>query len=105
MAQTPERKVKDKVVALLKQYDAYFFSPPSNGYGRAGVPDIIACLHGRYIAIECKAGSNKPTLLQIRELDRTAKAGGVALIIRENNIDEVVVALQSIKDKHDANTK
>ena len=105
MAQTPERKVKDKVMALLNQYEAYSFSPPSNGYGRAGVPDIIACLHGRYIAIECKAGKNKPTLLQIRELDRTTKAGGVALIIRESNINEVATALQSIKEEHDRNTK
>jgi Holliday junction resolvase len=104
MAQTPERKVKDIVTALLKQYGAYFFSPPSNGFGRAGIPDIIGCLHGRYIAIECKAGKNKPTALQIRELNLTAKAGGVALIIREDNINEVVLALQLIKDEHD-NTK
>jgi Holliday junction resolvase len=104
MAHTPERKVKDKVVALLKQYDAYFFSPLSNGFGRSGIPDIIACLYGRYIAIECKAGDNKPTALQIRELGLITKAGGVALVIRENNINEVALALQSIKEEHD-NTK
>ena len=104
MAQTPERKVKDKVTALLKQYNAYFFSPPSNGFGRAGIPDIIGCLHGRYIAIECKAGKNKPTQLQLRELNLAAKAGGVALIIREDNISDVALALQTIKDEHD-NTK
>jgi len=101
MAQTPERKVKDKVTALLRQYGAYFFSPPSNGFGRAGIPDIIGCLHGRYIAIECKAGKNKPTALQLRELNLAAKAGGVALIIREDNISDVALALQSIKDEHD----
>ena len=101
MAQTPERKVKDKVTALLQQYGAYFFSPPSNGFGRAGIPDIIGCLHGRYIAIECKAGKNKPTALQLRELELTHRAGGVALIIHENNISDVALALQSIKDEHD----
>ena len=104
MAQTPERKVKDKVTALLKQYNAYFFSPPSNGFGRAGIPDIIGCLHGRYIAIECKAGNNKPTQLQLRELELTHRAGGVALIIHEHNISFLAIALQSIKDEHD-NTK
>ena len=104
MAQTPERKVKDKVTARLKQYGAYFFSPPSNGFGRAGIPDIIGCLHGRYIAIECKAGNNKPTQLQLRELELIHRAGGVALIIHENNISFLALALQSIKDEHD-NTK
>jgi len=34
---TPEAKVKKKVVAILKQHDAYFFYPVTGGYGRSGV--------------------------------------------------------------------
>lgn len=100
MASTPERKVKDKVVALLKQYGAYHFMPPSNGFGRAGIPDIIACFHGRFIAIECKAGKGKTTALQDRELERIDAAGGVALVIRETNIEAVETALQLIRKHH-----
>ena len=39
MAATPEKKVKDKVVKLLKQYGAYYFFPATFGMGRSGVPD------------------------------------------------------------------
>ena len=42
MALTPERKVKQQVVNLLKEYDVYYFFPAANGLGRAGIPDIIA---------------------------------------------------------------
>jgi Holliday junction resolvase len=94
MAQTPEKKVKDKVTAVLKEYGAYYFFPPSNGFGRAGIPDIIACLHGHFVAIECKAGSNKPTALQLRELQSIYLAGATALLIRETNIHEVQQHLQ-----------
>jgi Holliday junction resolvase len=86
---TPEAKVKKKVVAVLKQHDAYFFYPVTGGYGRSGVPDVIACHDGRFIAIECKAGKNKPTPLQEKNLSDIQAAGGVALVINEDNIDLV----------------
>jgi Holliday junction resolvase len=86
---TPEAKVKKKVVAVLKQHDAYFFYPVTGGYGRSGVPDIIACHDGRFIGIECKAGTNKPTPLQEKNLSDIQAAGGVALVINEDNIDLV----------------
>ena len=99
MASTPERKVKEKVVTVLKQYGAYYFFPATYGLGRAGIPDIIACRHGFFIAIECKAGKGTTTALQIRELDRIRRAGGIAMVINETNIDLVHENLTHIKDR------
>jgi len=89
MAATPEAKVKKKIVAILKEAGAYYFYPVTGGYGRSGVPDIIACYKGMFIGIECKAGNNKPTPLQNKNLKDIADAGGVAKVINENNIHEV----------------
>jgi hypothetical protein len=83
MAITPEGRVKAKVKALLDKYNIYYFMPTTGGYGRSGIPDIIACLRGRFLAIECKAGSNKPTALQERELDRIEESGGIAYVIND----------------------
>ena len=55
---TPEAKVKKKVVAILNDHGAYYFYPVTGGYGRSGVPDIVACHGGRFIGIECKANGN-----------------------------------------------
>ena len=52
MAATPEKKVKDKVVAILKRFGVYYFFPATHGYGRSGVPDIICCFKGFFLAIE-----------------------------------------------------
>jgi len=86
---TPEAKVKKKVVAILKKHEAYYFYPVTGGYGRSGVPDVIACHDGRFISIECKAGSNKPTPLQQKNLSDIQAAGGVALVVNEDNINAV----------------
>jgi len=88
MAKTPERAVKDKVVAQLKALGAYYFYPVTGGYGASGVPDIVACLKGRFIGIECKANGNKPTALQQMNLDQITAQGGIALVIDETNVGD-----------------
>jgi len=93
---TKEHKVKKKVTELLKQYEIYYFFPATHGYGRSGVPDIICCIRGYFLAIECKAGTNKPTALQLREIEQIQKAKGVAFVVNENNIDELHTTLKEI---------
>lgn len=86
---TPEGKVKKRVKAILDELKVYHFSPMQNGMGRAGIPDIVACHGGKFIGIECKAGDNKPTALQERELNRILNAGGEAYVINEENIEQL----------------
>ena len=76
---TPEAKVKKKVVAQLKDLGAYYFYPVTGGYGRSGVPDIVGCYDGKFFGIECKAGKNKPTPLQEKNLKEIRTAGGIDL--------------------------
>jgi Holliday junction resolvase len=89
VADTPEAKVKKKVVAQLKEMGAYYFYPVTGGYGGSGVPDIVGCYHGKFFGIECKAGKNKPTPLQQKNLDNITTAGGTALVVNEDNIGDV----------------
>lgn len=97
MAATPEKRVKDKVVAILKQEGAYYFFPATHGFGRSGVPDIVACVNGLFLAVECKAGKNKPTTLQVREIERIRKADGVAVVVNEENWDMLPELIRKLK--------
>jgi len=90
---TPEAKVKKQVVQQLKLLDAYYFYPVTGGYGRSGVPDIVGCYKGKFFAIECKAGTNKPTPLQYLNIEHIKQNGGVALVINEENVDSVYSTL------------
>tara|TARA_R110001583_G_scaffold342_2_gene3095 strand:+ start:504 stop:812 length:309 start_codon:yes stop_codon:yes gene_type:complete len=89
MAMTPEAKVKKKVVAQLKEMGAYYFYPVTGGYGFSGVPDIVGCHKGIFFGIECKAGSNKPTALQDKNLSDIKKQKGIAVVINEENMDDI----------------
>lgn len=73
---TPEGKVKKKVVELLKAYKIWYFFPANNGFGKAGIPDIIAIVDGVFVGIEVKADrTKKPTALQVKCGEEIRRAG------------------------------
>ena len=92
---TPEAKVKAKVVKILKTHGVYYFYPVTGGFGRSGIPDVICCVSGYFLAIECKAGKNKPTPLQEAEMQKIRDAGGVTLVVNETNIDDVELLIRT----------
>ena len=98
MAKTPEGEIKDQVRKVLDEMGAYYFFPAANGYGRTGIPDVIACVGGHFIGIECKAGSKQPTALQQRELDNIEKAEGTGILVNADNIDILKDILENRQD-------
>ena len=100
MSTTPETKVKMKVKRILDERGAYYFLPPSNGFGRAGIPDIIVCHCGYFLAIECKAGKGRTTTLQEREINRIRKSCGIALVVNETNYHDVVIHLTWMEEQY-----
>ena len=86
---TPEAKVKARVRKLLDELRIYYFFPATHGYGRSGVPDIIGCFMGLFVAIECKAGKGQLTGLQELELTKIKAAGGFTFVAREDNVEEL----------------
>ena len=98
---TPENKVKKRVTDILKSANAYYFYPVTGGFGRSGVPDIVACYRGKFLGIECKAGKNKPTDLQLKNLRDIEKSGGVSLVVNEGNVNDVSEALAFIERGED----
>ena len=83
---TPESKVKTKVNRILDMYpNGYRMTPTTGGYGKSGVPDIVACIEGKFIGIECKANGGKPTALQFKNLNAIVAAGGHAFVVDEQS--------------------
>jgi hypothetical protein len=95
MARTPEASVKAAVRKMLDRLCIYHFMPPGMGLGRSGIPDIIGCYQGRFIAIECKAGKGQLTALQAREIGSIKAAGGFVFVARENNLEELEERLRA----------
>ena len=91
-----EKCVKQQVVKMLKERHVYYFFPVAGAYTSIGVPDIVACIRGRFVGIECKAGNNRPTELQLRNLEDIRDNGGVALVVNENDLKALEQRLETL---------
>lgn len=92
MAQTPEGRVKAKIRSWLKAKGIYAFAPIGSAYGTHGIPDIICCVDGRFIGIECKApGKEKTTTCnQDQHIAAITASGGVAFVA--TSLEDVVAS-------------
>ena len=91
-----EKWVKQQVVKMLKERHVYYFFPVAGAYTSIAVPDIVACIKGRFVGIECKAGNNRPTELQLRNLEAIRDNGGVALVVNENDLEVLKQRLETL---------
>ena len=99
MAATPEKLVKNKIKVVLQDGGVYYAMPIGSGYGNAGVPDFLACVNGRFLAVEAKAGKGKTTALQDAHLEKIKTAGGVSMVVNELNLDQLKETIQWMKKK------
>ena len=91
-----ESWVKKKVVDHLKSLGVYYFFPVASGYMKSGVPDIVCCIKGKFVAIECKAGKNKTTAIQDKNINSIRLNEGIAMVINEDNLDFMKMVIHEI---------
>jgi len=97
MATTPEAKVKAKIKVILKEHGVYYAMPIGSVYGNSGVPDFLCCVNGHFFAIEAKAGKGVVTALQIKNMQQIIDANGLAMVVREDNLDKLEERIKLLK--------
>lgn len=91
---TKESTIQAGIIRHLKQAGAWYTKVHNAGYGRKGIPDILACYRGVMLAIEVKNEEGRPSQEQVIELNAIRDAGGVAIIAR--SWDEVHLVIDLI---------
>ena len=76
-----ESTVVSAVLKRLRTAGGLFEKQHGNAFTRIGTADIIGCLWGYYVAIECKRPGGKTSKAQDRFLDEVRRAGGFAYVV------------------------
>lgn len=76
-----EKTFETKVKNFLNTTGAYTLKWHGNAFSGAGIPDLIVCLKGKYVAVELKAHNGTVSDLQLYNLSKIAEAGGIAIIL------------------------
>ena len=89
-----EKTLQTKIIAYLKSLPACW-PVKVMVCNRNGCPDLLVCHHGRFVAMEVKTPSGRPTPLQEAQMDAICDAGGVAAVVR--SVDDVIAVLEGVQ--------
>ena len=88
-----EKRIENQIKSYLDSLNAYYLKVHGSMYQPAGTPDILACVNGRFIAIEVKREKGGVVSeLQKSKIRKINSAGGIAFVAR--NVDEVSTMLK-----------
>lgn len=96
MSKQPETLFKEKVQRRLKAEfgDTIWFKKTEAGAIR-GIPDLLICYKGRFVAWELKTEKGRADKLQVFNLSKIGECGGIAEIVRPSNLEEKIECLKS----------
>ena len=87
-----ESAIVKAILKYLKTLPECFAWKEHGGmYGMAGIPDIIACIGGKFYGFEVKTESGKLTALQEATMRKIQATGGIAVVVR--SVEEVKAVL------------
>lgn len=89
-----ESQIKADIKSYLKDSGIYFTMVTGGAYGVTGSPDIIACVNGKFLAIEGKTYRGKQSGWQQMRQKEIEDAGGKYIIAR--SVTDVANAVQDL---------
>ena len=93
-----EKNLENRLKKFLKQEGCWFIKYwGGGGFTRSGVPDLLICCNGCFVAAELKATRGKPTELQIKELLRIRKAGGISMLVYPEDEEDLKKLILKLK--------
>jgi hypothetical protein len=98
MSKKPETLFRARLRAKLDEIPNSFFESIQQ-VGINGTPDIIGCVGPFFVAIEVKAEDGETSSLQKYKLDRIAKCGAIALIVKPSTLKECLKKLKALNNR------
>ena len=83
-----ETQFQRKVQTFLRSQNIWHLKYWGGGqFTKAGVPDLICCVNGQFVAIELKTDTGRLSKLQEYNLAKIKESGGQALVLRPSGYE------------------
>lgn len=83
-----EKTFEQKIKNFLKSKGCWHVKYFANRMTKSGIPDILACVNGYFLAIEVKAARGKPSELQLWNREQIRKSNGIAIVLYPDQFED-----------------
>lgn len=94
-----EKIFENKVKKYIEDHGGWQVKYFANRMTKSGIPDILACLNGYFVAIEVKAKNGKPSELQKYHVRKINDAGGLAIILYPQDWELFVWLVKYLRER------
>lgn len=99
-----EKLFENRIKKFLKEQCCWYVKYWGGGqFTKSGIPDLLICCNGYFVAVEVKAENGKPSELQLWNIEEIKKAGGIAMVLYPNQFGDFKKIILSIKNVIDNN--
>lgn len=83
-----EKNFENKIKKFLKDNGCWYVKFFANRMTKSGIPDLLCCVNGYFVAIEVKASNGKPSELQIYNVKKINDSCGIAIVLYPDQFEE-----------------
>ena len=85
-----EKDIENKLKKFFKENQIWFLKIHGNSFQTSGVPDLLVCFCGYFIAIEVKRYPNTLSTLQKTHIIEQLHNGGIVIVVDQYNVNELL---------------
>lgn len=94
-----EKNFENRIKNFLKNNDIYYFKTFQNAFTKRGIPDIIACVNGYFVAVEVKATKGKASVFQLENKKDIEKNCGIHYLLYPEQFEKFKKDILDLKNK------
>lgn len=99
MGKKPETRLVNQILKELRVQGGWWVKIHGSAWQVSGIPDILGCYRGRFVALEVKMPDGKDlSARQELAIDRINQAGGVARVVK--NKEHAIGIIRKIEEKN-----
>lgn len=93
-----EKTFQTKLIKLIQNNNGYVVKFNASAISKIGVPDLLACINGKFIGLEVKKENGKPTDIQLWNIEKIKKSGGIAMVVRPSDYENIEKLIKKLGD-------
>ena len=93
-----EKTFQSKLIKLIEKNNGYVVKFNASAISKIGVPDLLACINGKFVGLEVKKENGKPSEIQLWNIEQIKKSGGIAMVVKPSDYENIEKLIEKLGD-------